>query len=69
VATLTLRRRRSETAAIPKPLMISPQVAGSGTADSLKVGYFMARKLNVLTSSALGKLDMLGMNFPSELSL
>jgi len=41
--------------------------ARTGTIDELRIGNIVARDLKVVTSPGLGDLDVLGMNFLSEL--
>lgn len=43
-------------------------VAQTATVDEIKVGNITARRLNVVTSAALGSLNVLGMNFLSKLA-
>ncbi len=42
--------------------------AQTATVDEIRIGNVVARKLNVVTSPALGDLDVLGMNFLSKLA-
>lgn len=42
--------------------------AETATVDEIRIGNVIARKLNVVTSPALGDLDVLGMNFLSKLA-
>ena len=42
--------------------------AQTAVADEVRIGNITARKLNVVTSPALGRLDVLGMNFLSKLA-
>jgi aspartyl protease family protein len=42
--------------------------ANTATVEEIRIGNVVARKLKVVTSPALGELDVLGMNFLSKLA-
>jgi len=41
--------------------------AGTGTIDELRIGNILARNLKIVTSPGLGEMDVVGMNFLSQL--
>jgi aspartyl protease family protein len=61
---------KSERGLVPVILQTAngATVAQTATVDEIKVGNITARQLKVMTSPALGKLDVLGMNFLSKLA-
>jgi aspartyl protease family protein len=77
-ATVTaISQRTAAAASIKSAASLTPvlmQTANGMTAaqtakvDELRIGNITARGLNVVTSPALGRLDVLGMNFLSKLA-
>lgn len=77
-ATVTaLSERTAASAAVGRDPEVVPMVlqtangmaqAHPATVDELRVGTITARKLKVVTTPALGNIDIIGMNFLSELA-
>jgi aspartyl protease family protein len=76
-ATITaLSQSTTEAAGVDKELTFAPVVlrtangaarARTGSVDELRVGNIVARNLKVVTSPGLGDMDVIGMNFLSQL--
>jgi aspartyl protease family protein len=76
-ATVTaLSQSTTEAAGVDKDLTFAPVIlrtangtapARTGSIDELRVGNIVARNLKVVTSPGLGDIDVLGMNFLSQL--
>jgi aspartyl protease family protein len=60
----------SDTSLTPVVLRTANGMAGAETAtvNEIRIGNVVARRLKVVTSPALGELDVLGMNFLSKLA-
>lgn len=77
-ATVTaLSAQTADLAAVPRDDNIVPVImrtangtvqAQTGTIEELRVGEIVARDLKVVISSTLGPIDVLGMNFLSQLA-
>lgn len=76
-ATVTaLSQATTEAAGVDKELTFAPVIlrtangaapARTGSVDELRVGNIVARNLKVVTSPGLGDMDVIGMNFLSQL--
>ncbi|HEX6604172.1 MAG TPA: TIGR02281 family clan AA aspartic protease [Sphingomicrobium sp.] len=77
-ATVTaLSQATTEAAGVDKELTFAPVIlrtangaapARTGSVDELRVGNIVARNLKVVTSPGLGDMDVIGMNFLSQLN-
>ena len=71
ISDQTARRARVEAGAGLSPVVLRTAngmaPAETGSIDELRVGNILARNLKIVTSPGLGNMDVLGMNFLSQL--